>query len=91
MKKINLIILFILSLYILTGCQNANPNITVEEAETIVVEKHTVDIGEVEIVSISHKRGKYIVEWENTDNCENGVDHIDDQSGGYIKGETTIC
>lgn len=91
MKKINFIILFVLSLYILAGCQNANPKITEEEAEAIVNEKHTGAIGKVEIVSISHKRGKYIVEWENTDNCENGVDHIDDQSGGYIKGEATIC
>lgn len=91
MKKINVIIFFALSLYIVSGCQNTNPKITEEEAEVIIIEKHTGDIGEVEIVSISHKRGKYIVDWKNTDNCENGVDHIDDQSGEYIKGETTIC
>ena len=64
MKKLSLIILFVYSLYILSGCQSASATITEEEAEAIVIEKNTGDIGEVEIISINHKRGKYIIEWK---------------------------
>jgi uncharacterized membrane protein YkoI len=91
MKKNWFIISVVFSLCITTGCQNSSPKITAEEAEEIVIKNHTRDIGEVEIISLIHKRGKYILEWENSDNCEDGTDQIDDQSGEFIKGETSIC
>ncbi|QGS68771.1 hypothetical protein CV093_10710 [Oceanobacillus sp. 143] len=85
------LILFAFMLFIANGCENSSLKITEEEVEARVIEDHTGEIGEVKIISVSHKRGKYIVEWENRENCENRVDQIDDQNGDFIKGETTIC
>ncbi|MDL4840742.1 hypothetical protein [Aquibacillus rhizosphaerae] len=93
MEKYGFIIFLVFILFVVNGCgiMSTSPKITEEEVNAIVIEKYTGEIGKVEIVTITHKKGKYIVEWENTGNCESGVDHIDDQSGEYIKGENTIC
>ncbi|PAV29713.1 hypothetical protein CIL05_10095 [Virgibacillus profundi] len=84
-------VLFVLLLLILAACGNSDPEISQEQAESIVIERHSGDIGEIEIISVNHKWGKYIVEWGNEENCESGTEHIDDQSGEVIKGEVSIC
>lgn len=91
MYKIGFAFLLASMLFIVNGCESASPKITEKEAEAIIIENHTGEKGEVEVVSITHKRGKYIVVWENNANCESGIDHISDQNGEQIKGEHTIC
>lgn len=90
MKNISFITLFSI-LLILSGCSNAEPQITESEAEAIVEQHHTNSFGTVEIISISYEHGRYVVEWENEGNCEWGVDYLDGQSGEIEMGETTIC
>ncbi|WP_156290117.1 PepSY domain-containing protein [Oceanobacillus salinisoli] len=85
MGKIGFPVLFVFILFISNGCKSVSPKITEAEAESIVIEQHSGDIGEVKIISVNHKWGKYIVEWENYDNCESGMEHIDDQNGKIIK------
>ncbi|EDL62997.1 hypothetical protein [Bacillus sp. SG-1] len=83
--------LIILPLIVLTACANPAPKITQKQAESIVIESNTSTIGEVTITSVNHKRGKYIIIWENEENCESGSVQVDDQHGGILKAETTIC
>jgi uncharacterized membrane protein YkoI len=93
MKKIT-IILVLLFAFLLSGCTSINsntPEITKEEAKQIVVERHTGNIGEVKIKSVSHKNGEYIIEWENKENCESGTDYIDDENGEIKRGKNKIC
>ncbi|WP_433744470.1 hypothetical protein [Falsibacillus pallidus] len=86
---------FVLSLslvLIVSGCNSfSNPKVTEEEAKSIVMNDHSKHIGTVEIISVSHRGHKYIVKWENKDNCENGTDYVDDQSGKIKNGITSIC
>lgn len=89
MKKIFIIIVLSLSV-LLNGCSK-EPKITEEQAKSIVIEYHTKYIGEVKIVSVTHKNNEYIVEWENKENCENGIDQVDDQNGEIIRGKASIC
>ncbi|WP_042148297.1 hypothetical protein [Paucisalibacillus sp. EB02] len=63
MKKNSFIILLFLILYLVTGCGSASPKITKEEAESIAIENHSGAIDEVKIISVSHKRGEYVVKW----------------------------
>jgi hypothetical protein len=89
MKKIAIICVSMLSL-ILSGCNSIVSKITEEQAKSIVVEHHTKHIGEVEIVSVNTKFNKYIIEWENKENCEKGTDSVNKQ--GEIKTiESSIC
>ncbi|MUK87887.1 hypothetical protein GMD78_05675 [Ornithinibacillus sp. L9] len=85
------VFIFVLLLLVLGGCGQSEPIISQEEAKSIVIESRSGEIGEITIISVNHKRGKYIIEWENEDNCESGTEHIDDQNGEVIKGEVTIC
>ena len=91
MKKIGYIIVFVLVLFIASGCNDATPKITEEQAKSIVIEQHTNTIGEVEIISVTHKNNEYIIEWENKENCENGIDSVDDQDGEVEMVEASIC
>ena len=74
----------------MSGCNN-EAMITEEEAKSIVLEEHTNHIGKVEIISVSYKGNKYIVEWKNKENCENGTDYVNDKNGEITLGEATIC
>ncbi|MCF6138299.1 hypothetical protein [Pseudalkalibacillus berkeleyi] len=87
MKKIGFSILFVFILFISNGCENSDSKISIEEVESIVIERHPGG----KIIEVNHKRGKYVVEWENIENCESGIDHIDDQSGKFIKSIHSIC
>lgn len=53
----------------------------IQNQNLTVVERYSGEIGEVKIKSVNQKSGTYIIEWENEENCENGVDHVDDQNG----------
>lgn len=48
-------------------------------------------MGEVKIISLSHKGHQYIIKWENKENCENGTDYVNDKNGKIVKGEASIC
>ncbi|MGP4107773.1 hypothetical protein [Virgibacillus sp. L01] len=93
MKKVSFIILIVFIMFIVSACENnsASPKITEEEAETIVMERHSGGIGEVKIKSVSHSSGEYIVEWEIDADCEFGTDYVDDQGGKIEKAEETNC
>lgn len=90
MKKIAYFSIVLLIL-MLTACGNMEPEISQEKAESVVVEFHSGEIGEIKITSVTHKSGKYIIEWENEEDCASGIDHVDDQNGEIVKGKTSIC
>ncbi len=83
--------LFVLLLIFLGACESSAHTISKEEVKSIVVEQNSGSIGEIKIISVRHTRGKYIVEWENKQNCERGTQYIDDQSGEITKGKVSIC
>ena len=91
MKKIGSIIIFFLILITANGCAGLNPKITEEQAKSMVIEHHSNNIGEVEIISATHKNNKYIIAWENKENCENGIDNVNDQNGDIKMVEASIC
>ncbi|SDQ06460.1 hypothetical protein [Virgibacillus salinus] len=93
MKKLSFIIMIVFILFIVSACENksVSPKITEEEAESIVMERHSGGMGEVIIKSVSHSSGEYIVEWEIDADCEFGTDYVDDQSGEIEKAEETNC
>ncbi|MGN7175894.1 hypothetical protein BK139_07675 [Paenibacillus sp. FSL R5-0490] len=88
MKKIFIIFITMTSI-IVNGC-SIESKITEEQAKAIVIDYHTKQIGNVEIISVTAKFNKYIIEWENKENCEQGTDRVD--SNGEIKNiESSIC
>jgi hypothetical protein len=88
MKNIVITLITIVSI-LLSGC-NIDSKITEEQAKSIVIDFHTKQIGEVEIISVTTKFNKYIIEWENKENCEQGTDSVN--SSGKIKNiESFIC
>ncbi|VXC34142.1 conserved exported hypothetical protein [Bacillus sp. 349Y] len=86
MKKIVVALSLIL---VLGGCNSIQPNISEKEVRSIVMKEHKNSIGEVEIISVQHNWREYIVEWENTENCEAGTDYIHDATGKV--SEVSIC
>lgn len=91
MKRM-IIACFLLFILIMTGCSNfSTPEISEDEVKSIVLKEHTKHIGKVEIISVIHKGNKYLVKWENKENCENGTDYVHDQTGEITKGEVSIC
>lgn len=68
MKKTAAILVLFLS-FILSGCNSIDSKISEEQAKSIVVEYHTKHIGKVETISVTTKFNKYIIEWENKENC----------------------
>lgn len=91
MKRI-VLALSLLLILVMSGCNKfSEPQITEEEAKSMVIKDHTKHIGKVEIISISHKGNEYIVKWKNKENCENGTDYVNDQNGEITNGVATIC
>lgn len=66
-------------------------NLSEEQATAIVIDSHAGNIGNVEIISVNLEENKYIVKWENKENCESGTEFIDAETGEAIKGEVSIC
>ena len=79
MKKGLLLTLTIVTITIisLAACTQIEDQISKEEAQQLVIEEHKKNIGNVEIKSIEIKNNKYIVEWENVENLERGIDKVD--------------
>lgn len=79
MKK-RLVLIFtiiLITVSLLAGCTKIEDEISKEEAQQLVIEEHTGNIGNVEITSIEIKNNKYIVEWENKEELEKGIDEVD--------------
>jgi PBP1b-binding outer membrane lipoprotein LpoB len=87
MKIITIVLLLSL---ILSGCNNIESKISEEQAKQIVLEHYTKEIGEVEIISVTTKFNKYIIEWENKENCEKGTDSVN-KNGELKMIEASIC
>lgn len=82
--------MLVLLFFILSGCNSSNTKITEEQAKAIVIEHHTNQIGKVEIVSVTTKFNKYIIEWENKENCEEGTDTVN-KKGEVTMVDASIC
>ncbi|NBI06383.1 hypothetical protein [Senegalia massiliensis] len=91
MKKRLLLIFTIttMTVILLAGCTQIEDEISKEEAQELVIEKHSGNIGNVEIRYIEIKNNKYIVEWENEENLERGIDEVD-KKGNVKMIETEI-
>lgn len=82
MKNIT-IISILLSIFILTGCNDnnsINQKITEEKAIQIVLDQHIREDSDIEILSVVCKSNKYIIEWEN-DPIEEGKDSVNKETG----------
>lgn len=92
MRKLGSVLMVVLLLLQFgSGCEQRNPEITKEQAKTKVIEHHKIKNGMIKIRSITHKNNEYIIEWENKDNCEHGIDKVDDQNGKIKMVEASIC
>ncbi len=84
------VIFVILLTFVLSSCNNIESTISEKQAKSIVVIHHTKHIGEVEIKLVSIKFNKYIIQWENQENCEKGTDSVNKKA--EIKMiEASIC
>lgn len=83
--------LIAVSLFIVTACDNSEPIFSVGKAKSIVLERHTGNNGAVKIISVSHENNEYIVKWEISENCESGIDIVNDKNGEIKRGQTSIC
>lgn len=82
-KRLFLPLILIIAVILLAACTQIEDEISKEEAQELVIEEHSKNIGNVEITSIEIKDNKYIVEWENVENLERGIDEVDKK--GNIK------
>lgn len=69
-------VFIMMTLFLLVGCTNISEVISEEEAKQLVIEKHMTNIGSPQIISIENNRNTYIVEWENKENKEWGIDKV---------------
>ncbi len=78
MKRKLLLILTIttISIISLAGCTQTEDEVSKEEAQELVVEEHSRNFGNVEIISVETKTDKYIIKWENEENSQKGVDEV---------------
>lgn len=83
------IIIALLNL-LLIGCNSLEDKISEGQAKVMVIDHHENDIGKVEIVDVTIKFNKYIIEWENKQNCENGIDSVN-KKGEITMIEASIC
>ncbi|MFC0475563.1 hypothetical protein ACFFHF_09910 [Robertmurraya beringensis] len=90
-KFVSVLMIVLLLLQFGIGCEQRKPEITEIQAKIKVIEKHKIKNGMVKIKSITHKNNEYIIEWENKDNCEYGIDKVDDQNGELKMVEASIC
>jgi len=88
-KKL-LIGIFLLSNMIVAG--GCAPRLSEEQVIKLVESKVEKDgMGEIEIISVTHQLGEYVVKWERESNCESGTEYIDDRSGKLKHGMQSIC
>ncbi|KIL52769.1 putative periplasmic lipoprotein [Jeotgalibacillus campisalis] len=92
MKQATVLTISLVIILILSGCNSfSDPKISEDEAKRIVIENSTITIGKVEIQSISREWNKYVIRWENKDNCESGTDYVHIQSGELTEESRAIC
>ncbi len=84
-------IMLVLLMFIVSSCNSAELKVSEEKAKSSVIEKHTGNNGKVTILSIDLKKNNYIVEWENEENCEKGIDSVDGENGAIEMIEASIC
>ncbi|MBN8192969.1 hypothetical protein JI667_12530 [Bacillus sp. NTK074B] len=72
---------------LLVGCQGIESEMTEEQAKAVVLEHHG---GTVEIVSVTKEWNKYIVAWENEEDCETGIDTVNKKGEVETQGRA-IC
>ncbi|MDN3451785.1 hypothetical protein QMA09_16465 [Planococcus sp. APC 3906] len=82
---------FVSLIVLVSGCNHADLNVSEDQAKSKVIELRSGHIGNVEILSIELKRKNYIVEWENEENCEHGVDSVDGENVEIELISAEIC
>lgn len=90
-KKKIVFTMFVLLIFIVSGCNSADLKVSEEQAKSSVIEHHTGHIGKVKIRSIELKKNNYIIEWENEENCEQGIDSVDGENGEIEMITDSIC
>jgi len=90
MKRFTMICL-VLFLMMVMGCSTSadSINVTEEIAVDMVKEEHTRDEGDVEIVSVLDRDGKYLIHWE-IDPIMEGMDSIDQTTGKLKHVESSV-
>ncbi|MCA0970887.1 hypothetical protein LCM20_09820 [Halobacillus litoralis] len=89
-KKHRLVGLLVLCIAAFIGCSDRE-ELEEQQAEQIVIEHHQKDIGHVEITSITHKGNRFVVEWVNDANCEQGTTSVRDDTGAVTILGASIC
>ena len=80
----------VMAVLLLGGCSSIQNVITEDEAKQMVVDNHLNQNGQTEIRSVELKNNKYYIEWEIKDNCERGVDSVN-QHGEIEMIDASIC
>lgn len=83
--------MYVSLIVLVSGCNHAELNVSEEQAKTRVLDLRYGHIGKVETLSIELKRNNYLVEWENEENCEHGVDSVDAETGEVEMITASIC
>lgn len=83
--------MFVSLIVIVSGCNHPELNVSEDQAKSSVIDLRTGNIGKVEILSIELKSNNYLVEWENKENCEHGVDSVDAENGEIEMITAAIC
>jgi hypothetical protein len=83
--------MFILLIFIASGCSSAELKISEEQAKSSVIDHQSGNIGKVEILSLELKSNNYLIEWKNEENCENGIDSVDGENGAIKMIKASIC
>ncbi|MBB5181118.1 putative membrane protein YkoI [Planomicrobium koreense] len=82
--------IFVSLIVIASGC-NHEVTVSEEQAKSSVIELRNGNIGKVEILSTELKRGNYLIEWKNEENCEHGVDSVNAETGEIEMITAAIC
>lgn len=71
------ILLVSIFLLILVGCSSIEDSLLQNEAEQLVIDKHTNSNGTPTILSVEMKGNTYYIKWEKKSNLEEGTDKVD--------------
>lgn len=102
MRKFTLTVVLLFCL-IFSGCSNTHPTVqsmTEQEVKQLVIDYHTSGVGDVKVVTITpesdqgivtwDRADKFIVTWENTENCQEGTTVIY-KNGDIENIKESIC
>ncbi|MER2030153.1 MAG: hypothetical protein ABS935_01580 [Solibacillus sp.] len=88
--KIYFELYLIITVLLLSGCSSIQNVITEDEAKKMILDNHISNHGKTEILSAELKNNKYYIHWEIKDNCERGIDTVN-QNGEIEMIEASIC